>query len=1048
MRRFVGALIAVTLCMSIFAGVAVAADPVGIIGIGDQATVRCFTHEQVHVYVTAEVRDGGVAILPGLGAVPMAGRGQQMVRDELATRYGRIYDGCTVTLTIVPLVVEEDVTGMDELPADVPRPPGEVTLPAMDLELQVGDDILVRCWTGDELHLRTQTPVAADGAIRLPDVPRIAAEGLTISELQSKIAAACQVKWPGASVDVRVVGEAAPAAEGSDGLVAPIVALTAAERFAALPRFGMDIFAAQERPAGADGGEALPAATLGEAVPSTYVVGPGDELDVRVWTDAIEHVNMQPVVDADGRVYLPLLGEVTVAGQQLAQVRTDLTQRYAKFFNRTSVSVGMGRTRVIEVRVAGDAVRPGKHPLGGAPTVFSALYAAGGPSEIGSLRAVKVIRGGQEPALVDLYDYLLRGEVAGDLPLGSGDTVFITPVKGMVGVAGQVRRPARYELTEQTTLTDALELAAGMTATGYAQSVQVWRVGADGQRQVLTVDATQAGPEGSGLPLADGDLIAVQPALETPFNIVELSGAVQRPGAYQVTAGMTVSDLIASAQGLTEFAHTEQAALWRMNDELDYEVTRFDLAAAMRGEAASNLTLAGRDRVIVYAEGNVERPSEVQVEGAVRFPSLLPWTLGMCVSDAVLQSGGLADTAYTVRAQIMRVGPDQRRAMLTVELAKALGGDAEANLQLERGDVLRIFTRSEVAPESVIAVGGFVREPGDYPRLQGMRVSDAILLAGGLDASAGTEVEYAQFGDTNDVRPVYLTLSRVGDDFRVEPDPVLTDNDHVAVLGVGENIAAPRVVTIKGFVDRPGTYALRGGLNDTETVYNLIAQAGGLLDNANPNGIVLYRLREEIIANEQEADLRQVINHFNRELASDSIGGQTQRMSGVAGTVTAGLTAALSEGGSAVVVSPRRLSSTSWAQAIPIDGGRLVATSGREGDFALINGDVVIVPTMPTTVTVLGAVIRPGALAFVEGQRAMDFINQAGGPAPDGKPGRLVIIRANGSVAPNAARAEIMPGDVLLVPSDYLIKHIDKPDTLDRILGAVGAALTGYLIFR
>jgi protein involved in polysaccharide export with SLBB domain len=420
----------------------------------------------------------------------------------------------------------------------------------------------------------------------------------------------------------------------------------------------------------------------------------------------------------------------------------------------------------------------------------------------------------------------------------------------------------------------------------------------------------------------------------------------------------------------------------------------------------------------------------------------------MCVSDAVLQSGGLTDAAYTARAQILRVGPDQRRAMVPVELALALAGDAAANLRLERGDMLRVFTRAEVTPESAVVVGGFVREPGEYPRFQGMRVSDAILLAGGLDANAGDEVEYAQFGDTDDVQPVYLTLSRVGDDFRVEPDPVLTDNDHVAVLGVGENIAAPRVVTIKGFVDRPGTYALRGGLNDIETVYNLIEQAGGLLDSANPNGIVLYRLREEIIAEEQEADLRQVIAHFNRELVSDTVEGQTQRMSGVAGTVTAGLTAALSEGGSAVVVPPRKLNGSAWAQAIPIDGGRLIETSGREGDFALINGDVVIVPTMPRTVTVLGAVIRPGALAFVEGQLAMEFINQAGGPAPDGKPSRLIIIRANGSVAPNAMRAQVMPGDVLLVPSDYLIKHIDKPDTLDRILGAVGAALTGYLIFR
>ncbi len=171
-------------------------------------------------------------------------------------------------------------------------------------------------------------------------------------------------------------------------------------------------------------------------------------------------------------------------------------------------------------------------------------------------------------------------------------------------------------------------------------------------------------------------------------------------------------------------------------------------------------------------------------------------------------------------------------------------------------------------------------------------------------------------------------------------------------------------------------------------------------------------------------DLDEVIRNFNRELSSANVTGQQQRTAGSAAAITAGLTAAVSEGGSAVVIPPRELDSRTWARAVPINGAKLIESEGREADFTLLNGDVVVVPPMPRTITVMGAVITP-----------------------DGKVDRLVIIRANGSVVPKALRAEVMPGDVLLVPSDYLIKHINRPGTLERVLSAVGSILTGYLIF-
>jgi len=391
----------------------------------------------------------------------------------------------------------------------------------------------------------------------------------------------------------------------------PVEPPTAAERFAELKRFGMNVFGPTEATEttatgaepGADEDEsgaekptaertqqpaaqapARPRAVLAsEPVPPTYVLGPGDQLAVRVWTDAIEHVAATPIIDADGRIYLDLLGEVTVGGERLSGAREMITRRYHEFFNRAQVSVGLSRTRVIEVRVTGDVRRPGTHLLSGAATLFSALNAAGGPNDVGSFRAIRVVRRGEEPLVVDLYDYLLRGEIDADVPLEPNDTIFVPPLPAEFGVDGEVRRPARYEMTGPVTLAEALQMAAGVTATGYMQGAELWRVGESGTRELLNVNLRTADAD---LRLQSGDLVVIPPVLEKPLNVVRLEGAVRRPGAYQVSAGMTVRDLLDLAGGPAENAHTEEAVIERLGEDLDRDLIHFDLAAALAGEPA------------------------------------------------------------------------------------------------------------------------------------------------------------------------------------------------------------------------------------------------------------------------------------------------------------------------------------------------------------------------------------------------------------------------------------------------------------------------------
>ena len=854
--------------------------------------------------------------------------------------------------------------------------------------------------------------------------------------------------------------------------------LTPAEQFAELPRFGAKVFgapqpeeeeAAEEQPEQQprpEAGESTATEeqprqtttprpstsrpTAGEAVPPTYIVGPGDELAVRVWTDTIEHINATPTVDADGNVYLGLVGAVNVAGETISEVREDLRARYAQFFNRSQITVGLARTRVIEVRVTGDVTRPGKYRLSGAVTVFTALYAAGGPSEIGSLRRVRVIRADQPPAEIDLYDYLLQGDPSGDLPLGPEDTVFVAPAGPTVGITGEIQRPARYELAPgagaPTTLPELIEMAGGLAAAAYTRGVQVWRAANGGERQLLNVDLADAAQQ--DFALLGGDLVVIPSILEESLNTLEVAGPVRRPGKYQYRDGMTVSELIRDAQGLTTEAHVEEAYLWHLNEDLDYEVTTVDLRAALYGAPTDDPPVAPGDRLVVLSETDVEAPMLVSAEGAVRNPSDTVWKQGMRVSDLVKQAGGLIEGAYTPQANLMRIGPDQRRELIAVDLGAAMAGDPEANVPLERGDRLQVLRRAEVAEASEIHVTGLVQEEGWYDRPQGMRVSDAILAAGGLAASAGGEVEYTPGGVVGQVQPIYLSLRREAEGFVVEPDPIIKDDDLIAVLGTGALVSSPPAVTIRGRVARPGAYALQSTPDDPDSVYDVIQRAGGLLPNANPNGIVLYRLREEIIGEEQEEDLEQMISHFNRELSSATVEGEQKRASGTTAQISAGLQAALSEGASTVVIPPRQLSKEQWARAVPVRGEILMASEGEREDLPLTDGDVIIVPETPTTVTVMGAVVRSGAVPYEEGLKTLDYVEKVGDFTTDARRGQTVIIRANGEVTARALHAEVRPGDIILVPSDYIFRDVNKPGTFERVLNAVTAIVGGYLIFK
>ena len=233
--------------------------------------------------------------------------------------------------------------------------------------------------------------------------------------------------------------------------------------------------------------------------------------------------------------------------------------------------------------MTGDATVPGKYALSGTATIFTALYAAGGPSAIGSLRNIRLTRKGQAPRLIDLYSYLLTGDREADVPLNPGDTLFIGACTDTVGIAGLVRRPGLYEMSEKLNISEALKMAAGLDPRGYGPNVEVWRVDRNTAWNVINIDLNGAKGEQKGpeFALQSGDLVLVRPVLEKPANTVEVIGAVRRPGAYEVAGEMSIAAVLQRAQGPEDGAYMGQGAIWRLTPNHDYKMVRFNVRLAL-----------------------------------------------------------------------------------------------------------------------------------------------------------------------------------------------------------------------------------------------------------------------------------------------------------------------------------------------------------------------------------------------------------------------------------------------------------------------------------
>ena len=594
------------------------------------------------------------------------------------------------------------------------------------------------------------------------------------------------------------------------------------------------------------------------------------------------------------------------------------------------MDISLSKLRPIKIFVTGEIGQPGGYNISSFASVFNALYAIGGPLTSGSLREIRVIRNNKLLATVDIYDYILKGQLIGDVRLQNNDMIFIPPRKKSVSITGEVFRPAIYELKEGENLQKMIEFAGGLNATAYTGRVQINRIipfekrqNTQIDREYIDADISSVINKSSDIPLFDKDIITVFPILNKLENFVTVEGSVYRPGTYEYSTVKTLSELIKKSGGALPETYYGKVDVIRTRPDESNEFISLDLAKALQGDSENNINLQPRDRVKIYSIYELVDRKNVSISGYVKQNITLPYADSLTLFDMVFRAGGLQDPffrgrAFIARGDLIRINPDGvTTRIIPFDLEKLLR-DQSFNMQLQPGDKIYIYSAAvEKVLDKYVTIEGEINNPGKFPLNSNMTPMDLILQAGGFnEQSLRTEVYVSRIrpsgypgdkiSETFSIPlPLFFTKDIKGGIDSAKSDFYLQNKD-VLVVRKNPNYTPQRVVRIIGEVNYPGTYVLE---RKSENLLELIRKSGGPSTEAFLFGSVFTREGKRLI----------------------------------------------------------------------IDLEKLVNNEDEDQDVILNNNDEIFVPREPNTVLVTGEVNNPGLYKYIPGDNVKDYIDKAGG---------------------------------------------------------------------
>jgi len=584
------------------------------------------------------------------------------------------------------------------------------------------------------------------------------------------------------------------------------------------------------------------------ATPQNYVLGPGDAVNVDVW--GASHNSFQSTVSPDGTIHIEGFGPVSVSGLTVEQANARLRSQLGARYQSSKIRLTVGQTKTIIVNVMGEVNVPGTYTLSAFSTVFNALYMAGGISEIGTLRNIKVFRNNRQISTVDVYDYILNGKQTGNVRLADNDVIIVGPYESLVNITGKVKRPMYYEMKKTESVGALLNYAGGFTGDAYKKSVRIIRKTGQ-QYSVFNVSEFDM----AKFPVSDEDSVSVDSVLPRFANMIEVKGAVFRPGMYEVGGNIqTVRQLIESAEGVTEEAFTPHAILHRMKSDRTLEMMAIDLQGILNG-TVSDIPLRNEDVLFVPTKKDMQEEKTITIHGQVRNPGVYKYADNETLEDFVLQAGGLTDAASIVKVDVARrlknpsatTAPDSIAQTFSFALKDGFVIDGETGFKLQPFDEVHVRTSPGYTRQQNIRVEGEVNFEGTYTlSMKNQRLSDAIKMTGGLTTFAypqGARLERritpeerlrmqtvlkmvnTQSGDSIDVSQLELgNTYYVG----IHLDEALANpgSDADVVLREGDRIIVPEytnTVKISGDVMFPNTVSYQAG----KSVKYYINQAGG-----------------------------------------------------------------------------------------------------------------------------------------------------------------------------------------------------------------------------
>jgi protein involved in polysaccharide export with SLBB domain len=709
-------------------------------------------------------------------------------------------------------------------------------------------------------------------------------------------------------------------------------------------------------------------ATVDQAqVPPGYILGPGDGLRITVWSDMGEESVNDVTVNPEGQIYVSPLGAIGVQGMTLSEFEQFILDRLADRFKHFKGQIRLTKVRRMRVFVTGEVMSPGAHVISALSTAFNALYKAGGPSDKGTMRSIRVFRGNKLLAEIDLYKYFLSGDRSQDIAIENGDTVFVPAVGRRVSISGEVVRPATYELKQETSLQDVVAMAGGFLPSAYTRRVQVARWQGDQRREMLDVPALTPDAMKAFL-VQSGDQIVVEKSVEQIGNRVSIEGAVFKPGEYAVTDGDTVSVVIAKAGGLIKEEASDYAGqIIRKEARGKESMTSFDPLKVMSNEPGRDPQVRAFDRIRVFAEKDVAvLDSFVTISGAVRRPGDYIWRSGMTLRDLIFRAQGLSVESST-DVEVARIVRDKEAEVKRINIANLLKDPRNSdNMKLEANDKISVLARGDfrIEPE-IIYLKGEVKRPGPYAlQKSGETLAEIIERAGGLTSDAFPE----------------------GTIFKRNTTEIM-DLDHIKFAQVvQDDLYQQASIDLR-------TELMRIGVNPS--MFSDYSQGGTASGTGNvQNSLQGWRKEQVTPFEEAEAEDPEAADFDLLKAAKSKLASKPNR----------GFTSLPSRN-----INPEK-------SRIPVRLDLVLQKSKRAENIALRNGDEILVPKIPATISIIGAVTNPSNILFKNGANARYYINRVGGFTEHSAHARTLIVRANGEVYPMKRIRKIERGDIILVP--------------------------------